>query len=158
MDNDKLPGAEAKRLDDQLAEFTDQILAGGDETQMDEVLDQAELMELQKTVLRLKTAAQAARPSRAVTARVRAQLLLEWKKGRQPEHPLSKFFTWSWPRLALAGGLAVLSVIAIFTLFFSTPLGAPLMGTAEGPSVWAIVIILAGIVVIGLLFWLDRHD
>ena len=157
---DKFPKPHAQQLDDQLAYFTDRVLSGENETEMDENFDQAELAELQKTVLRIKAAAQAAQPGEATALRIRSRLLLEWNKGRQVLAQSPQRFIWpSWslPRMVLAGGLVVLGVFVVVVLFF-TPLAAPLVGAAEGSPVWALLFIVVGIVIISLLLWLDHHD
>jgi sterol desaturase/sphingolipid hydroxylase (fatty acid hydroxylase superfamily) len=151
-----------QQLDDQLSEFTDRILSGETEMNMDEALNQAELAELaelQKTVVRMKAAAQAAHPSEATNTRIRSNLLLEWKQGRQAETIRPRRLSWPWslPRMVLAGGLVVLSVFGIIALFF-TPIVAPLIGAAEGSPVWALLFIAVGIIIIALLLWLDHHD
>ena len=155
----KFPEPHAQQLDDQLAEFTDRLLSGENELDMEEALNQTELAELQKTVLRMKTAVRAAHPGEAAARRIRSRLLLEWKQGRQTQTRKPQHFDWHWPlpRRALVGGLVVLSVFGIATLFF-IPISAPLMGAAEGSPVWALLFIVVGIVIISLLLWLDHHD
>jgi len=91
---DKFPKPHAQQLDDQLAYFTDRVLSGENETEMDENFDQAELAELQKTVLRIKAAAQAAQPGEATALRIRSRLLLEWKQGRQTQTRKPQHFGW----------------------------------------------------------------
>jgi hypothetical protein len=143
-----------QQLDDQLSEFTDQVLSGENEAKMQETLNPNELAELQKTVLRMKAAAQTARTNDAAVARIRTRLLTEWKKDKQ----ISKRFVWNWtlPRMALAGGFVILVIVGVITLF--KPATTPLMGAAaEGSQTGAPLFILAGIIVIVLLLWNNRH-
>ena len=153
MDNFSKP--HDQQLDDQLSEFTDQVLSSDEnEAKMQEMMNQDELAELQKTVLRMKAAVQTARTSNVSNARTRTRLLTEWKKNKQA----SKRFTWNWslPRIAMAGGFAVLIIFGGITLFI--PSTTPLIGSANGPQTWSPLFVLVGIVVIVLLLWHDRHN
>jgi hypothetical protein len=154
---DKFTSADERKLDDQLAEFTDRVLSDRDETEMEseDLTNQVELAELKKTILRMRAAVRTAQPSEMARERVRARLLLEWKKTSQPN---SKHFNWPWPlpRLSLVAGLVVLTLAGIVT-FLVYPTSIPLTGTAEGALVWAPILIVAGIVIISIFLWLDRH-
>ncbi len=155
----KFAEAHEKNLDELLSEFTDQVLSDKNETDMQKTMAQHELAELQKTVIRMKAAAQKARASDNADVRIRNRLMMEWKKTRQAERPAPKQrFTWSWtfPRLALAGGLVVLILISTVTLV--TPSTVPLTATSDGSQTWSPLFILAGIIVIVLIFWHNRHD
>lgn len=155
MSKDKL---QEQQLDNQLAEFTDQVLSNGNELDMQESTAQDELADLQKTVLRLKSAAEKARAGAEADARIRNRLLHEWKKARQEERAAKKLFNWNlnMPRLALVGGFAVLVLIGIVTLL--PPATAPLTATADGSRPWLPFLILAGIIIIALILWRNRHD
>jgi hypothetical protein len=146
-----------QELDDLLSKFTDQVLSDENEASMQEMMAQDELDKLQRTVLRMKAAAQKARTSDNADVRIRNRLLMEWKNSRQAEHPTPKRFTWNWtfPRLALAGGFAVLILISVVTLL--PPLAAPLTATSDGASI-SPLFILAGIVIIAYLLWHNHHD
>jgi hypothetical protein len=150
--------SQEQQLDYQLSEFTDQVLSGENEANMQDAINQDELADLQKTVLRMKTAAQTARTDNASNARIRSRLLTEWRNSKQTERQSSKRFVWDWtlPRLALAGGFVVLIIFGAVTLL--TPATTPLMGTADGSQVWSPLFILAGIIVIVLLLWRNRHN
>jgi len=157
MDNFSKP--HEQQLDDQLSEFTDQVLSSDEnEAKMQEMMNQDELAELQKTVLRMKAAVQTARTSNTSSVRIRTRLLTEWKKNKQAEQQASKRFTWNWslPRIAMAGGFAVLIIFGAVTLLKSST--TPLIGTADGSQAWSPYIILAGIVIIVLLLWHNRHN
>jgi hypothetical protein len=155
----KSPKSHAEALDDQLADFADQVLAGENETSMDALPNQAELAELQKTILKMKTAVRAAHPSPETSARMRTRLLQAWEQEKQPVRPPSKRFTWPWPlpRFALVGGLAVLSILGLLVLL-SAPAGTPLMGTADGSPILALLSIIVGLVIISVFLWLDHRD
>ena len=87
MNKDK---SQEQQLDNQLAEFTDQVLSDGNELNMQESTAQDELADLQKTVLRLKSAAEKARAGDEADERIRSRLMLEWKKARQAERAAKK--------------------------------------------------------------------
>jgi len=144
-----------QQLDDQLSEFTDSVLSGEREKDMQEMMAQdKELAELQQAVLLMKSAARKARVSGEADARIRRRLMTEWKKEQQT----SKSFNWNWnmPRLAFAGGFVVLILLSVVTLL--TPAEAPLTAAAGGDQPWQPILITAGIVIIVLIFWRNRHD
>jgi hypothetical protein len=147
-----------QQLDNQLCDFTDQVLSDENEAKMQETLNPSELAKLQKAILRMKAATQTARTNEAAAVRIRTRLLTEWKKDKQAERQTPKRFAWNWtaPRMALAGGFAILVIFGAIALF--SPTTAPLMGTAEGSSqTWSPLFILAGIIIIVLLLWNNRH-
>jgi hypothetical protein len=151
-----LPKSRDQQLDDQLSEFTDLLLSAGNEIKMQETMNEDELAKLKKSVFRMKAAAQVARPSTAVSARVRTRLLKEWRQQtRQSKSLIFKEFTWSMPRLAMAGGVVVVLILSITMLFI--PSITPLAATAEGLQAWAPLFILIGIALIIFLIWLDRR-
>jgi hypothetical protein len=156
--NNNFSNPQDQQLDDQLSKFTDQVLSDENETNAQETMNQDELAELKKNVLRMKAAVQTARISNASDARIREHLLTEWKKTRKAEQQTPKRFVWHWtlPRIALVGGLAILIIFSATTLFTPTP--PPLMGTANESQGGSPLLILAGIVVIVLLLWHNRHD
>ena len=157
MNKDK---SQEQQLDNQLAEFTDQVLSDWNELNMQESTAQDELADLQKTVLRLKSAAQKARAGAEADERIRSRLMLEWNKARQAERAAKKRFNWSWnlnvPRLALVGGFAVLVLIGVVTLL--PPATTPLTATADSSRPWSLFLILAGIIIIAFILWRNRHD
>ena len=153
---DNIPKSQDQRLDDQLSEFTDQLLSAENEIKAQETMNDGELDAFTKSALRVKAAARMARPGPEVSARVRARLLKEWKQqARQPERLSFKRFIWPFSRLALAGSLAILLILGTTTIFL--PNTTPLMGTADGLQAWAPLFILVGIALIIVLVWFDRH-
>jgi len=150
--------SQEQQLDNQLADFTDQVLSGENEATLQASTTLDELIELQKTVLLMKSAAEKARTDSEASARIRSRLLTEWKKTQQAERATSKRFNWKWtmPRLALAGGFAVLVLIGVVTLLPKST--TPLTATAEGSRPWSPFLILAGIIIIAVILWRNRHD
>ena len=158
---DNFSKSKDQQLDNQLSEFTDRVLSSDENAaKVKEGINQDELMELQKTVLRLKTAVQTARISDMTNARIRSRLLEEWKNNRQAEPHAPKRFIlkWTLPRIAMAGGLAILIIFVIFSITLFTPSAATLTGTADELQVWSPLLILAGIVIIVFLLWHNRHN
>ena len=148
-----------QELDEQLSKFADQVLSSNENEAVvqEEDIEQGELAELQRTVLRLKVAVKTARTNDVTNARIRTRLLAEWKKTRQAELQTPKRFIWNWslPRVALAGGFIVLIISSVIALL--TPSAVPLVGTANGSQTWSPLFILAGIVIIVLLLWNNRQ-
>jgi len=148
-----------QELDEQLSKFADQVLSSNENEAIvqEEDIEQGELAELQRTVLRLKAAVKTARTNDVTNARIRNRLLTEWKKTRQAKLQTPKRFFWNWslPRVALAGGFIVLIISGVMALL--TPSAVPLVGTASGSQAWSPLFILAGIVVIVLLLWNNRQ-
>jgi len=146
-------------LDNLLCEFTDQVLSEENSSKTLEALQSAELVQLQKNILRLKAATSMARPNAATSARVRARLLKDWKKTGQTEGLFDRLFgrplAWPSQRLALAGALAMLIILGFATTLI--PGASTLPGAAAGLQAWAPVFILTGILAILILFWLDRR-
>ena len=153
-----LSESQEQALDNRLCEFTDLVLSGVTDAQKLEALKSDELAQLQKNILRLNAATRMARPSATITARVRARLLKDWNRNGQTESLFGRLFgkppAWPAMRLALVSTLAML-----FILGFATTLipGANTLTGAAGLQAWAPVFILAGILAILVLLWLDRR-
>jgi hypothetical protein len=147
-----------EQLDELLGKFTDRALIVDEEVDMQGAADSTELETLQKTVLRLKAAAQTARANEHAKTRIRNRLLAEWKKTKAAERAPTKRFAWNWtlPRLALTGGFTVLILVGVVTLL--TPKDAPLTAAAEGATGGSLFYILIGIIFIALALWNHHHD
>jgi hypothetical protein len=153
-----LPKSQEQSLDDQLSEFTDQVLSSDEnEAKVQEMVNQGELAELQKTVLRIKAAVQAARTSKAPSLRIRTRLMKELEQVKQSERQAPKHFAWnwSWQLMALSGGLVVLFTFGLIMLLI--PSTTTLIGTADGLQAWSPLIIIVGMVVIIFLLWHNRN-
>jgi hypothetical protein len=148
-----------QRLDDLLSEFTDQVLSDKTGEDMQETMAQDELGELQKTVLRMKAAAQKGRQSDNADVRIRNRLLMEWKKAKREEIPSPRRFNWNWtfPRLALVGGFVALIIFGTVTLL-TTPSTTSLTATSGGSQSWSPLFIIVGIAIIIYFFWRNRRD
>ncbi len=146
-----------QQLDEQLSEFADLVLSGGSEEGMDKIANEEEMAKLQKTVLLMKAVAQQARTNPEAKARIHERLRAEWRKTRQAEIKKPKAFNWNWnsPRIAFAGGFIALIMVGIAALFI--PAGIPLTAAANGLQSWSLFLIILGIGIIFLLFWLNRR-
>lgn len=143
------PNAE-KQLDDRLAEITDRLL-NNEEVGVESTWTDSDFVELENTVRRLKSAAQAARPDAAAERRIRAHLASEWKQSTRPR------WNWTWPRLVTAGASAAFLLAGTIGLLGAKNFGglsgsSGLSGAMGNTSVWAPAALLIGIVLfIGLL-------
>lgn len=143
-------------LDDKLSEFTDLLLSSGDEIKMQNMMNNEDLLKLQRTAIRMKAAARMARPDSAVSARVRTRLLKEWRQqAAQSKLQVFKGFFRPLPRFALASGLAALLLLSI--VIFAIPAGTPLIGAAVKLQAWTPVFVFLGLILVGLLIWFDRR-
>lgn len=144
-----------KQLDDLLAGFSDQVLSGENVNDLAD-MDQ-ELSELQKTILRLQSASQEARPTPAVTARMRTNLLLAWsQEKRQDEEGSFAGFVAAHQRLLVYGGVFLLFIMVVAVSF--SPLGGDsLTGTADGSNGNTGLLALAGLLLVAILFVIIRR-
>jgi hypothetical protein len=135
-----------QELDEKLADFTDQVMNGNIPT-IEE--NDSELAELKKAVLKLQSAAQAARPNVAAARRMRLGVME--KCGSKPKSPSWLFPLFqSWQRIALAGTVLVSALVVSITLF-SSPTSDQMTATAEMNPLIAVIAAVAGIIIILLL-------
>jgi hypothetical protein len=135
MDNAAKPSEQ--ELDQQLASFADQLL---DKRGEHEVSGDAGMNGLEETIIQLNTAAQAARPDPAASARMRKNIMAQWQKPA-PSWQLN----FSWLRYALAASAALFILAAAFLL---TSNGETLTGAAQGSWLWPAGLVIAGIILI----------
>jgi len=160
--------AQDRRIDDELAAFTDQVLArqADDEPQL--APEHEDLRQLQETVLRLKRVRTASQPSPDFAARLRALLKQEWQRNGPRPQPASpqpasllqkvrRFFESSRPRM-LALQFAAIAVVLLVVALFVTPLsgGAPLTAAAGVGAVLKPVVLVLGLLLALLVIWLAR--
>ncbi len=143
-----------KQMDDRLAEITDRLL-NNEEVGVESTWTDSDLTELENTIRRLKSAAQAARPDSAAERRIRAHLASEWKQSSRPR------WSWTWPRLVTAGASATFILAGIAGLLNTNNPGeltgsSGLAGAAGNVSVWAPAALLAGIVLLIVLLLSNR--
>lgn len=143
-----VPESSEPKLDEQIASLTDQILAGIKNEPAH--MNNAEVEELQKTVLRIRAAVRSESPDPGMVARVRAHLKLEWEGERQARRMASKRL-----QLALSGALVILALVALALW------GLPAIGSLPGAAVqtpsWMPVFGALAILLIVLLIRIDHH-
>ncbi|MBN1372426.1 MAG: hypothetical protein JW987_10860 [Anaerolineaceae bacterium] len=143
------PNAE-NQLDDRLAELTDRLL-NNEEVEVESTWTDSDLAELENTIRRLKSVAQAARPDAAAEGRIRSRLASEWKQSMRPR------WNWTWPRWVTAGASAAFILAGIVGLLGTKHTeglsgSSGLAGAAENLSAFAPAALLVGIILfVGLL-------
>lgn len=164
-----------RQLDNQLADFTDMLLNQNAGSEIEVESHNQELLELQKTVLRLAHAFEDEAINETVTRRIKSGLLAEWpntirgktkKRTQQPwwERIFSGFPSRKSFRNRRAYGLAyaTLAAILIFvvlSIFFPEFVtGNHLTGTALGEGIPLQALLTLGIIVVGLVvYWLFQR-
>jgi len=160
--------AQDRRISDELAAFTDQVLARQADGEPQLAPEHEDLRQLQETVLRLKRVRTAGRPSPDFAARLRALLNQEWQRNGASPRPASppragflqkvrRFFEQSRPRM-LALQFTTIVVVLLLVALFAAPLsgGAPLTGAAGVDAVIKPVALALGLLLALLVIWLAR--
>ncbi len=151
-------------LDEQLAEFTDQVLNQAEAETIPTITEEEETLRLQQVIVQLKQAGLDARPDAKFSSHLRAVLQKEWLRfGPKPavvsdppgffhqlKNILEKVFTLNRGR-EFAFGLAVVVMLLILLLL---PENAPLGGAAGTKGALRPVELGMGLVCLGLLVWL----
>lgn len=158
---------EEQRLEDQLATFTDHLLAMEPGQEPDLASQEETLHRLQKTVQQLKHAGEFPPPDREFAARLKSRVLEEWEQARFPQksslaqpQPVSLF-----QRLAHRflpsnqRGLTLRLVLAMFavlllTLVLLPKMSTPTPGSAGSGSLWQPVVGIVGLLCATLIVWL----
>jgi len=167
MSDPKVP--DERWLDEQLAEFTDRLLAA--EPDLQPSASDAELRALQEMVVRLKRLLADPQADPQTVERLRVRILAAWQhqQGAAPASggPRRSFVerlkTWlpssagRRSRLALGLSLVTLAVIGLLlAVFLPAPVPSGWSGTAAGGgAVWQLAV-LAGLLFLVGLFWLWR--
>jgi hypothetical protein len=160
--------AQDRRISDELAAFTDQVLARQADGEPQLAPEHEDLRQLQETVLRLKRVRTASQPSPDFANRLRALLNQEWQRNGANRQPASlprasflqkvrRFFEQSRPRM-LVLQFAAITVVLLVVALFVTPLsgGAPLTGAAGVDAVIKPVVLVLGLLLVLLVIWLAR--
>lgn len=159
-----------KDLDDQLAEFTDQLLAmeAGQEPNIH--AQDPELVELQETVILLREAIGGKLPEKQTANRIRANLIVQWnilglgKEDRQKDSWIEKLrqrfraIPPPKPRNAALSLVAAAIILAIFVVLLTPELDGDLVGTsgmAELPT-WAPIVAVLVLLILALVWWFIR--
>lgn len=166
---------EDRRLDDQLAAYTDQVL-GHDPTGEPQLAPETdELRKLQEVVLRLDRAGKQGSPSPAFAARLRAMLQQEWRRAGVTAKPapaqpnfvqkflhdaaqeMRRYVERSQPRtLALQFGAVLVVVLLAAALLLPPGSGGLLTGAAGTDAVIVPVVLALGVLLVLLVIGLAR--
>lgn len=154
MDNQQKPSE--KQMDELLAEYADQQMSSHTSNDSAHFSEDVELAQLQKTVLRMRNAALAARPAPAKTAHNRKEILMHWASARnQSKQATTGKFTWSWQKTGLALGALALTISIIILPYAGND--AQLAGSASGTNILFPIISIIGIIGLVILFWIMRN-
>lgn len=158
-----------RHLDDLLADFTDRILSMNDVERVSLSTQNPELRALEETTLLLRKAVGVQRPSKAMSERIRANLVAEWHESGVSSRPKSQpdqrlIRNWlqklGWRptvrrRRTLALGLvSILAILVVAVLFFYPEVGSNLTGTASGQASLISIILVLVVVAIAVIYWI----
>ena len=152
--------SERKRLplDEYLADYTDQILAGKKPGEMTAPDTNLELDKLVKTVSRLVDSLPQGLPDAALRNRIRANLTREWQtKGPPLQRKIHDYHSSRQVniRIIWSAVLAVL-VIIVISIIVAPMIGIELPGAARYPSVVS-GIVIGLVMLLALFLWLFRQ-
>ena len=163
---------ESRQQDDELAEFTDQVLSEDMPESLDAVTQDQELLELQRIVVHMRQAFGADQPDEAMAERIRTNLVREWNRlGPGPGvrmdtvSPLDRLSRGLSIRRLTRGQayafslLVMMVVVGVLVVLLSpdTSTGPTLPGAAQGESGLLPVVLVLGIALAGVLWWLIRR-
>jgi len=159
-------------LDDELARFTDRLLAGEPPDTQESAGVDTELLEMQKTAARLNHAFGSGQPDRAMADRVRANLASEWSRVfsrprtasvwrnlRQGVSTVGGGVRSASPTRRIVGWAFAAVVLIALVLLLPLDLSGELAGSAGQQSEGVInpVFLVGGLVVLGgVVWWLLR--
>lgn len=138
--------------DDLLADFTDHVL--GEKASTPDFAADAELRDLQETVLRLKQAF----PQEALDERTARHMQANFKaRVRKSDSQTIPVWQFVRPRQRLVFAFAAVALAAFLIVFpFLTTIGEPVQGTA-GLEFRYVSLLAGALCAIGLLIWVRRR-
>lgn len=142
-------------LSNQLADFVDQALSGGD-CKVSISGHEDEFLRLQQAALNFKAAVEYSRPSQDVQKRIWRRLKTAWPQEPRPFSQKTELWRVFSARFWAVG----LAVAALLVAVFLSPQvsGEPLVGTAQGNPAAPVFLLMIGIVILGIvLLWRRRH-
>jgi hypothetical protein len=156
-----------RTVEDQLADFTDQILEGTAEEGTGPFTPDPELRTLQQTALRLKNAVPKDGPSEAVIQRMRQNIVMQWnQQENKASEPFWKRFLparkpsgqkWQSQHSRRRKTLTIYLAAAVLLLFVSIPLmnkAGSVQPAASGQNLNAsLFIALGGLILLALWFF-----
>lgn len=159
---------EDRRHDDELAAYTDQLLAGENPEVPPEIEDLAPVVRSLRDVIQPD-----AKPSPTFRAQLDQQLDREWEQiqlerqdanrlGQRPTRPRARqpvIKRWRQRRMArLVSLAAAVAVILVGALLVIDQESSSQAGSATGPLSWPVVVGVVSVVLVGLLlFWLSQR-
>ena len=158
-----------RHLDDLLAEFTDRILSLEDVERVSLSTQDPELRALEETALLLRKVVGAQRPSKALSERIRANLITEWQGlevSPRQRFEVDQRLTRNWwrklgwrpnlrTRRTLALGLvSIVAILVVAVLFFSPEVGSNLTGMASGQASLIAIILVLVIAAAAVIYWI----
>jgi hypothetical protein len=161
------PQNDNRTIEDQLADFTDQILEENANQDKNPFVPDPELRALEQTALRLKNAFREDGPSEAVIERMRQNIVLQWKQQEsKTSEPFWKRFLsacqpfgqkWQSQRNRQRWNLAVFLATAAFLMLVSIPLlnkVSSIQPAASGQNLnVTIFIAFGGLILLALWFF-----
>jgi hypothetical protein len=148
-----------RTVEDQLADFTDQILAGTAEERTDPFTPDPELRALQQTALRLKNAVPKDGPSEAVIHRMRQNIVMQrepfWQRFLSARKPSGR--KWQSQHSRRRQNLRISLAAVVLLLFVSIPLlykDTPVQPAASGQNLnTSLLIAFGGLILLAFLFF-----
>jgi hypothetical protein len=164
----------AQHHDDELAEFTDQLLSGDEPETLTMAAHDRELLALQEIVVRLKRAFETDQPDEDMTRQAQSHLVAEWHKAGFDAQAESAWQRWqrnltasrpAWQpsskrrRIHVAILIAVIGIVLFALLLITTPISDSLPGAAGGGQVGlGPAILILGFVLGGVVWWFIRRQ
>lgn len=142
-------------LDDRLADFTDDVLEGRKQDSVSELED--ELLQLEKTVLRVRTAFP---PVNVDEARIKQmQVRLKNRIKREEEEARQPFWArlFSTPQYAMmVGAVGLLIIFLLASPALMIPAGSSTSASATNPAIGPVAAVGLSVVII-LILWIKRR-
>ena len=156
------PRDPSNALDDALVAFTDGLLSGDDAGSQEMVAKEQELQELKGVVVRLHQTFESTRPDPAMAARIRDNLVAEWREVGAAAGSPPFWRRWLQPDrarrplygLAMASALVLVGIVASF-LIPSSDVSLPATAGVGKTAIWLFVGL--GAVVVAIVWWAARR-
>jgi hypothetical protein len=140
------------KLDEELAAFTDNMLAGREIPVSEEMEPLTQVVRQLHSVIAPDTPA-----SPAFRTHLTQRLIREWNQLHQHPSRHRRFRQWQ-PVIALAASLIVVMLVVVLLSDLEDNSNEPLQGTALGSGAWGVFIIVGLLITTGLLiYWLKQR-
>lgn len=160
---------DARRFDDELAEFADRLLAGERPGELELATEDSELYELQQVVVRMHDTFGPGEPDPAMTQRIRQKLVREWRHSEAGRRGAGVSL---WDRLrgfVGPGGMAPGQVFALATVVVILVAGVAVLVLGPGadsggdlpgaalPAGAVPALVLIVVALVGVVWWLAQR-